>query len=141
MPHSPADIHYTFCMTEWSLNRRGTGSKYEQLAAMYLMNQGVQILYRNFRDGRKGEIDLVADDHGTLVFIEVKYRSGHTSGYAEESVTPFKQRTIRSTARYYICRYGVPETRPMRFDVIAMEGTNTPGRVRVRWIRDAFPGR
>lgn len=119
-------------------NRRRKGSVYERLAAIYLQNQGLRILHRNFHDGRKGEIDLVCDDRGTLVFAEVKYRKRHTAGYAEEAVTPLKQRTICNTARYYVCRYHIEDTRPMRFDVIAIEDTDTPGRVHIRWIRNAF---
>lgn len=119
-------------------NRRRRGSQYEQLAACYLKEQGVRILHCNFRDGRRGEIDLVGDDHGTLIFVEVKYRANHSAGYAEEAVTWTKQRTICNTARYYICRYGIPENRSMRFDVIAIHRTDVPGQVHVRWIKDAF---
>lgn len=119
-------------------NRRRKGTQYEQIAAMFLIRHGVRILHRNFRDGRKGEIDIIADDHGTLLFVEVKYRASHAAGYAEESVTWSKQRTICKTARYYICRYRVPADQPMRFDVIAIQRTNTEGQVHVKWIRDAF---
>lgn len=119
-------------------NLRKKGTRYEQLAALYLRQHGVRIVRRNFHDGRKGEIDLIGDDHGTLVFVEVKYRSGRSSGYAEEAVTPAKQRTIWNTAKYYLCRYRIPEDRPMRFDVVAISDTDVTGQVYVRWIRNAF---
>lgn len=119
-------------------NLRRKGERYEQIAALYLMQHGVRILERNFHDGRKGEIDLVGEDHGTILFIEVKYRAGHDAGYAEEAVTPFKQRTICQTARYYLCRNPRYYNRNMRFDVVAIEDTDTPGRIHIRWIRNAF---
>lgn len=105
---------------------------------MFLVRHGVRILDLNFRDGKRGEIDIVGDDGGTLIFVEVKYRSSNKAGYAEESVTWTKQRTICKTARYYLCRYAIDDTRPMRFDVIAINGTETEGQVHVKWIRDAF---
>lgn len=122
-------------------NRRRRGEQYERIAALYLEQNGLRILDRNFHNSKKGEIDLIADDAGTLVFIEVKYRSGHTAGYAEEAVTLAKQRTICEAARFYLCRYRIPDTRPMRFDVIALQDTQTKGRIHIKWIRDAFEAR
>lgn len=119
-------------------NRRRKGSQYERLAARFLMQQGVRILDFNFHDGKKGEIDIIGDDNGTLIFVEVKYRSSHSAGYAEEAVTWTKRKTICQTARYYLCRHGIGDTRPMRFDVIAINGTSVEGQVHVRWIRNAF---
>ena len=56
-------------------SRRAVGTHYEEEAARYLEQQGYQILERNFFS-RYGEIDLIAKDEDTLVFVEVKYRSG-----------------------------------------------------------------
>lgn len=119
-------------------NRRRRGEQYERMAALYLQQNGLRILEHNFHNSKKGEIDLIADDAGTLVFVEVKYRASHAAGYAEEAVTPSKQRTIIEAARFYLCRHGIDDTRPMRFDVIAIQRTNTEGQVHVKWIRDAF---
>lgn len=60
-------------------------------AARYLKKQGMKILERNFRSLR-GEVDIVAEDGDTLVFVEVKSRSSETYGQPAEAVTAFKQR-------------------------------------------------
>lgn len=90
------------------------------------------ILERNFRC-RLGEIDLVAEEDGTLVFVEVKYRRTARYGTAAEAVTSEKQRTICKVADYYRMLRQVPESRCCRFDVAAVQG----GVVKV--YRDAFP--
>ena len=67
------------------------GTAYEKMAGEYLKTQGYEILQYNFRC-RMGEIDIIAKDHGYLVFIEVKYRNTAVSGSALTAVTPAKQR-------------------------------------------------
>ena len=67
-------------------SRRAVGTHYEEEAARYLEQQGYQILERNFFS-RYGEIDLIAKDEDTLVFVEVKYRSGASFGDPAEAVT------------------------------------------------------
>lgn len=112
-------------------NNRQTGSRYESVAADYLVKQGYRILERNFYS-KQGEIDLVAQDGRYLVFVEVKYRSGTACGSPAEAVGPLKQRRIRGTARYYLYSHGLPEGTPCRFDVVAITG----GQIEL--IRDAF---
>lgn len=102
-------------------NRREVGASYEKLAAEYLRQQGYEIIDCNFRC-RQGEIDIVAKDHGTLVFVEVKYRSSRTSGSPLEAVDGKKQRVISKTAAYYCYRHGYGESTPCRFDVVAVSG-------------------
>lgn len=119
-------------------NLRRKGERYERIAALYLEQNGLRILHRNFHNSKRGEIDLVADDAGALVFVEVKYRKSYAAGYAEEAVTAVKQRTIIEAARFYLCRYGIPDARPMRFDVVAIQDTDVRGQVHIKWIRDAF---
>ena len=114
------------------MNRRSTGTQYENLAADFLERGGMQILERNFRS-RNGEIDLIARDGGTIVFVEVKYRKNKSAGLPEDAVTPRKRRTICRVADYYRMRKGMPEDVPIRFDVIAVEGTA------LRHYRNAFP--
>lgn len=112
-------------------NKRTLGNEKEAVAAQYLSEIGYRILTRNFYT-RTGEIDLVAQEEGYLVFIEVKYRKNCGSGYPEEAVTPAKQRTIIQTARYYMLTNGYPETMPCRFDVVAITGK------KIRLIKNAF---
>ena len=74
-------------------NRRKTGTEYEQKTAEYLESLGWKILERNYRC-RIGEIDLIALDGRTLVFVEVKYRRSGACGSPGEAVNEEKQHTI-----------------------------------------------
>ncbi|MDO4633228.1 MAG: YraN family protein [Eubacteriales bacterium] len=113
------------------MNNRETGARYEALAAAYLMQEGFQILEKNYRI-RSGEIDLIAREGRYLVFIEVKYRSSLREGSPLEAVNQKKQRVIIQTARHYLLSHGYSEDTPCRFDVVGMDGD------RVTHIRDAF---
>ena len=75
-------------------NKRKLGSQKEALAAGYLEAQGCRILEKNYRN-RRGEIDLILEDGGFLVFAEVKYRSTERNGLPEEAVDIRKQQKIR----------------------------------------------
>ncbi|MDW8469257.1 MAG: YraN family protein [Burkholderiales bacterium] len=109
------------------------GARAEDLCRRLLERAGLRILARNWRC-RLGEIDLVAEEAGTIVFVEVRYRSGAAFGGAAESVTAAKRARLAAAARAWLA--GRPET-PCRFDVLLVE----PGDGgRVRWIRDAFEG-
>ncbi len=99
-------------------NSRAIGADYERQAAQYLETLGYEILARNFRC-RLGEVDLVAKDGRYFVFVEVKYRSGHTAGTPQEAVTYKKQRTICKVAAYYCMKHGISQQCPCRFDVAA----------------------
>ncbi|MBM3283088.1 YraN family protein [Candidatus Gottesmanbacteria bacterium] len=72
----------------------------ETAAASYLISQGYKILERNFKK-RYGEIDIVALDGKTLVFVEVKTRKSNKYGTAEEAITPWKLRVLIKSAQYY----------------------------------------
>ena len=115
-------------------DRKGTGRLGEEAAARYLAQHGVRILARNFHD-RDGEIDLIGEDDGILVFFEVKARRNLQCGDPAEAVTPAKQQSICRTALYYLHRTGRDLQRPMRFDVVCVTEEG------IRWIRDAFPFR
>lgn len=72
----------------------------EDLAAKFLQNKGYKIIERNFRKGY-GEIDIVAIQGPTLVFVEVKTRTGNLYGTPLEQISYFKLRTLVKTAQYY----------------------------------------
>jgi len=112
-------------------DRRAAGRTAERLAARFLEARGLVILERNFRC-RAGEVDLIARDGDTLVFVEVRLRSGSGFGGAAASVDARKRTKVLRAARYYLA--GQPE-RPCRCDVVALDG---PGPARIEWIRDAF---
>jgi putative endonuclease len=97
----------------------------ERAAAEYLRSRGYHILEHNFRC-RDGEVDLIALDGGTLVFIEVKLRRSLARGAAIEAVTALKQNRVRKTAQVYLAYSGRVFHR-VRFDVVSImkSGKNT----------------
>ena len=116
----------------------GPGAAAEDLALQWLMQRGLALVQRNYRvargpHARGGEIDLVmrATD-GTLVFVEVRSRSGSSHGGAAASVTASKQRSLQLAAQHFLLRYASPP--PCRFDVLAIDGG------RVQWLQAAFNG-
>ncbi len=112
-----------------------TGHRGEDIAEEYLRGLNYRIVARNFRLGRHGEIDLIAWDGTTLVFIEIKYRRTRTYGTPEDSVTPRKRLQIRRIAEGFlaICPQNATE---YRFDVIAIEGS--PAEPVIRHWKNAF---
>ncbi|MEA3278839.1 MAG: YraN family protein [Pseudomonadota bacterium] len=100
------------------------------MACAYLERRGLRLVQRNYRC-RRGEIDLVMRDTGTLAFVEVRYRANMRFGTPAETVDIHKQRRLTAAAAHYLQHQ--PTTLPCRFDVIAISGDN-----RIDWIRDAF---
>jgi len=107
----------------------------EELACRHLRGQGYEIIERSVRLLR-GEIDIVARDGATLVFVEVKTRADVTFGRPEEAVTPAKQRQIRRVAQAYLAARPAPGV-DCRFDVIAIL-LRGPGDAHLEHFRDAF---
>lgn len=105
----------------------------EALAALFLRLKGFKIEARNWRCPA-GEIDIVAWDRDTLVFVEVKTRTGDRAGTPEEAVTQAKQRRLVRLAEVYLARGS--ETPPCRFDVVAV--SVSAWRPSVRHLRAAF---
>ncbi|MBC5823921.1 MAG: YraN family protein [Candidatus Eremiobacteraeota bacterium] len=98
--------------------RRTAGSEGERAAEAFLRERGYHVLERNFRC-RSGEVDLIALDGGTLVFVEVKTRRSLKRGAPIEAVTPLKQARVRKAAQEYLAYSGQVFGR-IRFDVIAV---------------------
>ena len=110
------------------------GDAGEDLACDHLRRHGLKILARNYRC-RAGEIDVVAEDRGTVVFVEVKERGDESHGRAVEAVTLEKRRRILRAAHVYAAKHGLAEG-PIRFDVVAIDwGPDGP---RVRHDAGAF---
>ncbi len=108
------------------------GAQAEALAAQFLQRHGLAILARNFRT-RHGEIDLIARDGDTLVFVEVRLREHRGFGGAAASVTARKQQRIVTAARAYLAR--LPEEPPCRFDAILLDRLDAAAIV---WERDVI---
>ncbi len=110
------------------------GAAGEGLAERFFLQRGCTILEKNFIF-RHGEIDLIVQDNGELVFVEVKTRRGRTFGTPEESVTPLKQHLLRRTAEGYIWLHHLEHT-PCRFDVLAV--TAEGGGASTTYFPNAF---
>ena len=106
------------------------GARAEDLCAELMRGCGMRILERHW-PCRHGEIDLIAEDRGTLVFAEVRLRNARSFGGAAESVTVAKRARLLAAARLYLMR---KPGASCRFDVLLVAGEPP----RVEWIRDAF---
>jgi putative endonuclease len=133
---------YPPTMLEWLKGLFGQGNQQqdalggrgENVAAGYLRNHGFKIIVRNFRC-ELGEIDIIARDGKTLVFVEVKTRT-YDDPQPEDQVNLEKQHQLTKVARLYLTRYGFPQP-PARFDVVAVVWPN--GRdPQIRHTPDAF---
>jgi putative endonuclease len=94
------------------------GSHFESLAGAYLAEKGYRVVERNFRFGHK-EIDIIALDGETIVFVEVKGRAGPGMGLAGECVDSRKIRHIVTAARAYLWKRRLTN-KPCRFDVLCV---------------------
>ena len=110
------------------------GESGEDLACALLRSEGYVVLERNYRC-RSGEVDVVARQGETTVFVEVKERHGGSHGEGVEAVTFGKRRRIVRAARLYAASRGLSE-RPLRFDVVAIDWRD--GRPALRHDRGAF---
>ena len=109
--------------------RQLAGADAEERAAHFLASRGLSIVSRNFRT-RFGEIDLVARDGATLVFVEVRLRTREDFGGAAESVDPPKRGRIIAAAHAYLALLAAEP--PCRFDVVTLDGDS------IEWIAAAF---
>ena len=94
------------------------GQEGESIAVGYLKKNGYKILEQNYRN-KLGEIDIVAKDRETLVFVEVKTRHSDQYGHPKWAVTPWKQRKISMVALYYL-KENQQSHRKARFDVVTI---------------------
>ena len=117
--------------------RQRLGETGERMACDRLIEAGYSILTCRFRS-RFGEIDIVAKDKESVVFVEVKTRTDRTFGDPAEAVTPQKQQKIVRMAEEYVL-LGRLENTHCRFDVVAIDLTTDPPIV--NHYQDAFrPG-
>jgi putative endonuclease len=114
--------------------RQEYGKVGENLAVAELEREGYAVLARRYRT-RYGEIDIVARDGETVVFVEVKARATAEFGSAAEAVTHAKQRRLASMATDYLARSRLTNC-PCRFDVVAID--ETPNGPAITLYRSAF---
>ena len=114
--------------------RQSLGKHGEDLACAELERRGYAITARRYRT-RFGEIDIVAADGDTIVFVEVKAREGDEFGGSAAAVTPLKQRKVAGMAVDYLARRGLTDV-PCRFDVVAVDFEG--GRPKITVYPNAF---
>lgn len=95
------------------------GQAGENQAVIHLQKIGYKILSRNFRT-KFGEIDIIARDDNTLVFVEVKNRSSLNYGYPEDAITNAKLHRLNLAIQFY-CHVNNIQNTPQRIDVIAID--------------------
>ncbi len=115
-------------------HRQLRGRRGEQVAEEFLRAQGYVILVRNYRVSF-GEVDIIAQDRQTLVFVEVRTHTGVAFGDPLASVNVRKQRQIAKAAWHYLARNGLLE-REARFDVVGIRWENE--QARLTHIKSAF---
>lgn len=109
------------------------GKQGEQLVADYLVQQGYTILSKNFRQSY-GEVDVIAQKHDTIAFVEVKWRRNPLIDPAEV-ISPTKQRKIATIAKLFLSKHTDLEV-VCRFDVALIEENNNS--ITLRYIINAF---
>lgn len=115
------------------------GRNAELMVAAYLRKSGCIIAKMNYHS-RYGEIDIIAETHKTIIFVEVKMRSENSLVSPAEAVDQFKQRKIVSTANDFIIKSKITGLQP-RFDVAEVfEETSPDGKkkYRINYIKNAF---
>lgn len=116
--------------------RAALGTRGEDLAARLLEDRGFRILQRNWRRP-EGEVDLVAEDDGVLVFVEVRSRTGDEHGHPLETVNKQKQRRLVRAARLYL-QESAMHWNETRFDVVGIIFPKEGGTPTLMHIEDAF---
>ncbi len=111
------------------------GNWAERRARAYLKRRGLKAVEHNYAC-KLGEIDVIARDGSTLVFVEVRFRRSSTHGTAAASVTKTKQQRIVKTASHFLLTHPEWSSFPTRFDVVAVARSNN--RIQFEWIRNAF---
>lgn len=107
----------------------------EKIASHYLKTQGLHILAKNIKT-RRGEIDIIAQDGDTIVFVEVRLRSSKSWVNAGTSITPAKQKKWKTAATEYLLRhYKQPPN--CRFDAILIT-TYPDEKEHIEWIKGIF---
>jgi putative endonuclease len=118
--------------------RKRLGDVGEELAARELIRRGYVVRERNWRCP-EGELDIVAEQEGTLVLVEVRTRRGDRFGTPEESITPAKRAHLIAAAQAYLQVHSLEE-RDWRIDVVAIEMSSQGALVRVDVIENAIEG-
>lgn len=117
------------------MNRKDTGERGEKLARDFLKKQGYKIVENNYRC-RRGEVDIIAWDGDTLVFVEVRSKRNLACGSPEESITRTKQERLRLTAYHYLENNHLDDA-DWRIDAILVEMDALGNSTRLEHLQNA----
>lgn len=116
-------------------NKQSLGKYGEEYTAQLVQEAGLRLMALNYRCP-KGEMDIIARDGETLVFIEVRTRQSSFRGWGEESITPKKAQRLQAIASFYILQQGYKSWPSMRFDVVAIRWNGE--KPDINWIKAAL---
>ena len=126
---------------KWFRKNRNTsstlGQRGERVAARFLRQIGYKIVAQGHRN-KFGELDLIALDGRTVVFVEVKTRSSHDAGHPTEAITQEKQQRLTKLALHYLKHHHLLE-QPARYDVIALTWPEPTTQPEIQHYLNAFP--
>jgi len=114
------------------MHKTDIGNRAELQACKFLISQDVKIIEQNFKALPYGEIDIIAINGDTLIFVEVKYRKSASFGTAQEMVSRAKQQKIINTANIFLDQNLQYQNYECRFDVVAINNDS------LEWIKNAF---
>ena len=116
-------------------NKQSLGKNGEEYTARLVQEAGLRIIALNYRCP-KGEMDIIAREDETLVFIEVRTRQSSFRGWGEESITQKKAHRLQAIAAFYVLEQGYKSWPSIRFDVVAIRwiGVNPE----IKWIKAAL---
>jgi len=119
--------------------RKKLGNRGEKIAAKFLRKQGYRIIEKNYHS-RLGEIDIVAKENESIVFVEVKTRCSTDFGLPEEALSYDKRRRLSKLALGYLAHRRIKDTN-CRFDVVSiLMDNNRANKVKhIKLIKNAFP--
>lgn len=123
-------------LVRW-LEPKSLGARGEAAAARYLKRQGYKVISRGGRSPF-GELDIIAVDGRTVVFVEVKTRSSHDAGHPTEAVGRDKQQRLTRLALGFLKRHELLE-HPARFDVVAVTWPTGAKQPAIEHFKNAFP--
>lgn len=114
------------------ITNKTIGNFGEDKAAQFLVEKGFEIITRNYRSGKIGEIDIIAKQNNLILFVEVKLRKTDRFGGAIYSITSKKKLTIKKTASHFLLKNPLYNNKnyTFRFDFISIDGNN------IEWIND-----
>ncbi len=124
-------------MSKNTLYKKTFGNKGEDMATQFLLDKGYQIIKRNFKFGRAGEIDIIAKHNNILIFTEVKSRTNHSFGEPIEQISMKKRKSWYNAAQGFLYINNI-SNQECRFDVIIVDFSKNNQEEKILHIENAM---